>query len=605
MQGLILAAGMGNRLGKFTKDNTKCMVELNGKKLIDYTLEALIKVGIKKVIIVIGYEGLKLKNYLSKRHPMIEKIYVENKIYDKTNNIYSLWLAKSYLEEDDTILLESDLIFEKDILENLIKSPDKNLAVVSKYERWMDGTVALLDEKDKIISFIPGSSFDWRNTKDYYKTVNIYKFSKEFSKNTYNPFLEAYIKTMGENEYYEQVLRVIAHLGNVDFKAHRLNNELWYEVDDAQDLDIASTIFSEGKEKLFKMQKRYGGYWRFPKLKDFCYLVNPYFPNKKLVDELKYNFNTLLSEYPSGLSVQNLLAAKLFKCDEDKILVGNGAAELIKILIDEIEGKIGVIFPTFNEYPQRIGAERLEKYIPLNDDFAYSVSDLIEFSKKIGTLILINPDNPSGHLLNRDELIELLEDFNKNNKKLILDESFVDFAEDSDMSFIKDEILEKYHNLIVVKSISKSYGVPGLRLGVVASSNRELLEKIRKEIPVWNINSFGEYFLQIFGKYSKSYLQACANIKQERTRFYNELKEIPFLRVIPSNSNYFLCEVIQDFTSEELTLKLLEEYNILIKDCLGKVGFENKNFVRIAVKGEEDNNCIVSAFKAMISKDKI
>lgn len=139
-------------------------------------------------------------------------------------------------------------------------------------------------------------TFRYADIDDYYKTVNIYKFSKEFLRNSYVPFLEAYSKALGNNEYYEQVLRVITLLERCELKGLPLEGERWYEIDDIQDLDIAETIFAE-QDQLQRYQKRYGGYWRFPKLKDFCYLVNPYFPPQKMCEELQANFNVLLREY--------------------------------------------------------------------------------------------------------------------------------------------------------------------------------------------------------------------------------------------------------------------------------------------------------------------
>lgn len=600
MQGLILAAGMGKRLGKHTQDQTKCMVKLNGKTLIEHTLEALLKIKVSRVVIVTGYAGEKLREFVGKSYKGMQITYVNNDVYDKTNNIYSLWLAGAYLAEDDTILLESDIIFEEKILQDVIDNSNPNLAVVAKYESWMDGTVTVLDENDSVLSFIPKRNFNWDKVENYYKTVNIYKFSREFSRNCYIPFLDAYIKAVGENEYYEQVLRVLIYLDNTNLRAHKLSSQKWYEIDDIQDLDIAEVLFAGDKTELSLYQKRYGGYWRFPHLKDFCYLVNPYFPNTEMLNEMKSNFNVLISEYPSGLNVQNLLASKLFGCDPSEILVGNGAAELIRGLMKNINGNIGVIFPTFNEYPESAGYDRVKKFIPDSEAFSYSIDELKEFSGDLGALILINPDNPSGHFLKNQEVLDLLDFLNSKNIVLVMDESFVDFAgEVFQYSMIRSDLLQKYKNLIVVKSISKSYGVPGIRLGVLACGNSELVTKIRKELSIWNINSFGEYFLQIIGKYKADYGKACKQICEERDRFFKELSTIRYLKVIPSKANYFLCNVTSKFTATELTGILLNKHGVFIKDCTGKIGFENKNYVRIAVRDYYDNNFIVKKLKEL------
>ena len=220
MQAIILAAGMGRRLGDLTKGHTKCMVEVNGTTLIDRAILQLSKLKLNRLIIVVGYKGKELKEYIGNRYDDILKIeYVENPIYDKTNNIYSLALAKEMLCQDDTILLESDLIFDDSILEELINHPDPNLALVAKYETWMDGTMVRIDQERNIVNFVPKAAFRYEDVSVYYKTVNIYKFSKEFARTEYVPFLDAYSKVMGNNEYYEQVLRVITMVHNSSLKA--------------------------------------------------------------------------------------------------------------------------------------------------------------------------------------------------------------------------------------------------------------------------------------------------------------------------------------------------------------------------------------------------
>ena len=595
MQALILAAGMGSRLGKYTKNNTKCMLEINQKKIIDYVLDMLDQVGIRKLILVVGYQKDNLISHVGSRYQNIEIEYIENPIYDKTNNIYSLYLAREKLCEDDTILIESDLMFEERILQRLIDDPRPSLAVVDKYQAWMDGTSAILDDEDKILDFFPKNLFRFQDVSHYYKTVNIYKFSKIFSQKTYVPFLEAYSKSMGDNEYYESVLRVLTILDRQELRALRLNGEKWYEIDDVQDKANAEIIFAKSpEEKLDLVQKRYGGYWRFPELKDFCYLVNPYFPPEKMQEEMKAYFYELLSQYPSGQDTQRLLAGKMFGIESENIIVGNGAAEIIRGLGEALEGKFGLIFPTFNEYAESIGYDRVVQFIPQNDTFSYGISEILELSKECDNLILINPDNPSGNYIPKTELVKLLKSLSNQGKNLILDESFVDFADDGENeSMLDDTILQQYPNLIVIKSISKSYGVPGIRLGIIATSNREVLDKIGKEISIWNINSFGEFFLQIIGKYKKDYLIASQKIRQERDRFYHRLQEIDYLEVIPSQANYFLLHVRDKFTATSLTQHLLYHYNIYIKDLTGKIGFEDKEAVRIAVRDYEDNERLV------------
>lgn len=603
MQAIILAAGMGRRLGEYTKDNTKCMVPVNGVRLIDRVLNQLSELDLKRVVIVVGYKGKELVDYIGNRYDNKVKIeFVSNPIYDKTNNIYSLWKVEKQLQEDDTLLLESDLIYDDKLLHMIVENPYPNLALVAKYETWMDGTMVRIDSDNNIVNFVPKKAFKYSEVNSYYKTVNIYKFSKDFSEKTYVPFLNAYCKVMGNNEYYEQVLRVITLLDKSTMKALPIGNERWYEIDDVQDLDIAETLFLPDNERLQRYSKRYGGYWRYPKMKDFCYLVNPFFPTQRMKDELRANFDVLLTEYPSGMSVNSLLAGKYFGINQKKIVVGNGAAELIKSLMEQTSGKVGVTYPTFEEYPNRLSKAAVVPFVPQNDDFSYGIAELKAFfaDKDVKTILLVNPDNPSGNFVARENVLDFADWCEVKGVTLIVDESFVDFSEGfENNTLLTDEILDSHKNLIVMKSISKSYGVPGLRLGVMASGNTALIDAMKKDVAIWNINSFAEFYMQIYNKYDSFYKDACRKFQEERNRFYKALSEISFLRVVPSQANYFLCEVKGKYTSVELTETLLAKCNILIKDCGSKNAMKGRNYVRISVRDSADNDYLVEALKGL------
>lgn len=602
MQAIILAAGMGRRLGDYTKDNTKCMVPVNGVRLIDRLLGQLAKQDLQRVIIVVGYKGKELREYIGNRYDNQIKIeFAENPVYDKTNNIYSLAIVKDKLQEDDTLLIESDLIFSDNMIPMIVNHPCPNLALVAKYETWMDGTMVRLDDEQNIVNFISKDAFDYNDVDSYYKTVNIYKLSKQFSQQKYVPFLDAYTKAVGNNEYYENVLRIISLLNNHDMKALPIGQEKWYEIDDKQDLDIAEALFADEKDILRKYYGRYGGFWRFPQMLDFCYLVNPYFPSRRMKDELRANFDTLLTEYPSGMKVNTLIASKCFGVSEQYIVPGNGAAELIKVLMEDTNGKTGFIRPTFEEYPNRYDKDSQVTFVPQNDTYRYTAEDLMTFfaDKDIKQLMVINPDNPSGNFIPKADILCLAKWCEEKGIRLIVDESFVDFSEDyATNSLLSDEILEAYPNMLVMKSISKSYGVPGLRLGILASANKEQIARIKKEVSIWNLNSFAEFFMQIYNKHEKDYQRACDKFVKERADFESKLRTIPFLRVMPSQANYFLCEVLPPYTASEIVIYMLKHHNILTRDCSLKPGLDpNKQYMRIAVRNHEDNTRLVEGLR--------
>ncbi len=602
MQAIILAAGMGKRLGEYTRDNTKCMLPVNGRPLIDRTLDILANLGIHRVVIVVGYQAQNLIDHIGQRYAdRLDIEYVNNPIYDRTNNIYSLSLASEQMAQDDTLLLESDLILEPSILQSLVDDPRPNLALVAKYESWMDGTMVRIDNDNNIVNFIPKADFCYDEAPRYYKTLNIYKFSRDFARNKYLPFLDAYTKAVGNNEYYENVLRIISFLNSHDLKALPVGEAKWYEIDDKQDLDIAEALFADEKDVLPKYYGRYGGFWRFPKMLDYCYLVNPYFNESRIIDELEAYFRTLIAEYPSGMKVNTLLASKCWGVKEDYIIPGNGAAELIKALMEMLPGTLGVIRPTFEEYPNRREKDNLVTFIPQNEDYRYSAADLIAFfsEHRPDNIVLINPDNPSGNFIPTSDVMTLAAWCQEQNIRLVVDESFVDFSIDyENNSLLHDQILEAYPTMVVMKSISKSYGVPGIRLGILCSADTDLIARMKKKVSIWNINSFAEYFMQIFSKYEKEYHRACQRFIDERDDFERQLRQIPFFRVIPSQANYFLCEVLPPKNAAQLVVTMLKRHNILMRDCSGKVGLDSdRQYMRIAVRSHADNARLIAALK--------
>ncbi len=604
MQAIMLAAGKGSRLGKYTKNNTKCMLEVYGKTLLERAIDALLLAGIKDFIIVLGYKGENVKKYIREKEldKKINIIYVDNDVYDTTNNIYSLYLAKDYLIKDDTILLESDLIYDVSIVKKLVDSKYDSAAVIAKYEEWMDGTVVTLNDEGFINSFIERKNFEYKNADNYYKTVNIYKFSKEFSERFYLPFLESYIKAYGNNDYYELVLKVISGLKEVKLHGFKLTGEDWYEIDDAQDYDIVNAIFAPStKEKLELFHKRFGGYWRFNGIKDYCYLVNPYFPTKQMIDKMKYFYDELLFNYPSGQKIEKICASRMFdNVNEDNILIGNGAAELINNLRYIVGKRIGLTIPSFNEYVRCFPDCEITYINSSDDNYRLSLDKIIDKLDDVDTMIIISPDNPSGSCLKYEEVIEILDIAKEKNKQVIFDESFMDFA-NNNYTLIDDDILNKYSDLVVIKSISKSYGVPGLRLGVLASGNEKYIKTINNNLPVWNINSFAEYFLQIINIYKKDYIEGCKKIKEERDRFYKELIKIKDLYIYPSEANYFMCKLLSG-SANELAEYLLDNNKILIKVLNGKNGFDDGEYIRIAIKSTIDNDYLVKSIKEYYNK---
>lgn len=592
MQALMLAAGMGTRLGKYTEAKAKCMIEVGSKSLIGHAADALKLAGINKLIVVVGWESEKLISFIEQNITGIECEFIQNCDYATTNNIYSLYLAKDKLCQDDTILLESDLIFDSTLIRRMVESPEKNLVAVAKYEQWMDGTVTTLTDSGTIRNFIDKKHFRFSDAEQYYKTVNIYKLSREFSEQQYIPFLEAYLTAFGKNQYYEAVLGALVQLDDTLLNAFVLRDEAWYEVDDAQDLDIANTLFADDSDKLMRYEFHDGGNWRFPGLTDFCYPANPYFPTQKMKDQIRYSLDSLITQPPSGMDILKLLAGKIFSTEKEYMLVGSDASRLMKPLLERLSGPVTVCGSDEDtEYFGNCGTVRRAEFI---------ADELIAAAQNSETLFFCNPDS-AGRFLEHDDVMRILGACRDSGARCIIDETYVDYADrEKRFELISNQTLTEYPNLVVLKNLSRTFGVPGLQISVMACSDEALLNSLEEEMPVWNISSVAEYFMQIYSLYKKDFAAACDRTATQRSALIAGLKELPGLKVYPSQANHVVCCVNGNTSARGLASRLLYENRILIKELSERNGFPDQQHICVTVRRESENTLLLSAMKGIL-----
>lgn len=601
MQAVILAAGRGLRLMSITAKIPKSLVEVNGTPFIINELEALSKHReIREVIVVVGYKKDLIKERIGNRYKEMKLIYVENDRWYKTNNIYSLWLAEKHIEED-FILLEGDIFFEHKLLDSIFENNGLNMVFLAKYQPYMSGTVVEINEKDNTIKrLIPGHNQDMNfDYSDKYKTINVYSFSYDFFKTYLKPNLDLYIKTRDTQSYWELILGVLIYLNTPNIYAHIVDNIKWYEVDDETDLSAANYRFADEKEKLKQISNLYGGYWRFDFL-DFCFLFNLYFPPKHLYSELSYELAQLISNYPSAQNKISMLLTRWYSDEgfnQDNIIVGNGASEFIRIFNRHFIKKVTIPVPTFDEY-EDLDKAKIDHYILAEEnDFTLDADEFIKSVKKSNSnfAVIINPNNPTSSLTEREKIVKILEN-NKHLDGVIVDESFIDFTGDREKYSVQP-LVNKYSNLIVLRSLSKEFGVPGLRIGYVVSSNGSIKNKIREYLPIWNVNSIAERFIELFPKYEAEYLRSIERIIDDRDIFYKEWKKINMLKVFRPQANFIFCKILSNaINSEDLCTKLFTDYNIFIKDCSKKTSLNDK-FIRIAVRTKQDNDTLIEALK--------
>jgi histidinol-phosphate/aromatic aminotransferase/cobyric acid decarboxylase-like protein/choline kinase len=595
MQAIILAAGIGKRLRPLTDDIPKCMVPVNGTPILINTLDILSQFPVQEVIIVVGHKKEVIMDRVGTRYKGMTVTYVVNEVYDKTNNIYSLWLAKDLIR-DNVLLFEGDIFFEKALVELALKDENRNSVLVNSYKSYMDGTVLEINPDQSVKRMIPrkeqGADFDF---SDKYKTVNIYNFTRDFFRNVLVPHLDTYLKTQSVNEYYELVLGVIIYIGNPKLYAAIADDIKWYEIDDANDLQKAGYIFSGPEERLRTIDTSHGGYWRY-EFTDFCYLYNLYFPTPRLMNELTYALPRLMSNYPSGLAfMKRLLSQWIGGVPPEHLVVGNGASEIIKIMNRLFVKKMTIPVPSFNEYENTLGPGQVHAYNLAETGFALEPKRLVEEVRKSGSnaVLIINPNNPTSIYLPRKDVLGLLDAF-RDLDLVVLDESFIDFV-DAEPSPSLADVYARYPNLVILKSISKVYGVPGLRLGYILTAGKDLAEGVSRELPIWNINSMAEYFLEIFIKYQSDFESSCRKVMADRKEFLEGLKAVPYLDLYPAQANYVFARITDERSSADLKRQLFSGRDLLIKDCGNKSGLPDKKYVRISVRRKDDNDRLLRA----------
>lgn len=608
MQALILADMKKSSMNCFSGDDPDCMIQIDGISIIERMLKQLDNSKVSKVIIVVGRNRKKIIGAISNLNIKAEIVILENDSCEETGSIYSLFLAKEYLLLDDTVILNAQMIVEDSVLESVLNEKKECNVLVDTDKSWMTGETVSIGDDERVLSFGKKISNAYSSIASY-KMVGICKFDTKFTEKYYIPVLETMIDVLGNSLDYSAPLNVIAMSEDVVIKSLYIGNAIWREINNIEDINQATILFSKDKKSVAdKMLGSWGGCWRYPEYLDYFYLVTPYYPPRELVEELQRNFKVLLEQYPSGMRVNADLAASAFGISPENIIVGNGAAELIKSIMGFIKGKTGFVRPTFDEYPNRYTEIETVNYWVESEDFSYSASDLIEYFAKtnISNLVLVNPDNPSGNYIPKGEMIRLISWAKDKGIKVIIDESFVDFSDEKDSSLIDQETLSRYPNLYVIRSISKSYGVPGLRLGVLASGDKKLISWMKTDVSIWNINSFAEFYMQICSKYRGLYVKALEKFRKERNRFASKLQELGCIRVIPSQANYLMVELLDDLDAEELKQRMLLEQKVFIKTLSKKIKGK-KQYLRIAIRNEADNDMFVQklteVLNAMLSSE--
>ncbi len=598
---VVLAAGRGNRLQPLASNIPKCLVEVAGEPLLERALRALASQGIAETVIVIGYEGAAVRDLIGSCFAGVDIHYVEAPDFETTNNIRSLWDARDYLDED-ILLLEADVAFDPSIISALLLEPGSS-AAVAPYHRALSGTLVRRNAQERVTSFVLGADQDRDFDRETaFKTVNIYLLRAELLREQVVPRLCSAIKAGRVHEYYETILRdcvedeTLTELVAVDVSASR-----WYEIDNHRDLDAAQFLFLDRSAQFDRIQELHGSYWRYG-FTDHSYLYNMHFPPAEMLDDFHSDLREVVTNYPVGQTELARLVAEWTGAAPDHLAVANGAAELIKILGNQFVQRLTIPTPSFNEYEAVIATAGLNRF-PLEaatlqldiDAFAESA---IRF--KSDTAVVVTPNNPTAISVPRNDVIRLARRLETQSCRLLVDESFIEFSGAGAAGSV-EEMVDSIPNLVVIKSMSKVFGIAGLRIGYLLSADRDFIQAVRGSLPIWNINGLAEQFLRTVGRYRREFSKSCDLTRSSCAALYAGLLALPGIEPIEPDANFVLCKLVgPSVTGPETARRMYVEHNILIKDCAGKSMSEAERYLRIASRTPEENQRLVRALAALL-----
>ena len=550
---IVLAAGRGTRLRPYTDKVPKCMItSSDGVPLLHRALRKLAEVGVSDLILGVGFE----KESVVLPPTQFMTIHrVENQEWDKTNNVHTLSLCVEYVKNchlnfDNIFLIEGDVYLGDMVLPRLLMEKESGAAVLpASYTK--RGSCVSVDDQSYVR--ILRDNQEW-NDPSIFKLANVYKLTRA-------DFFELghRLPRRNRSQYYEAIIGEL--IGRVRLKAV-LDGDC-REIDNAYDRFCLSDSLRLDYDTI---RSNWGGLWR-RSVQDHFFISNPFYPSPFIRDRLKYSFDALITNYPSSRTRLNTMLRAFSNVESEFPLFSvNGASEAIRILENYFHDKKTTFWlkfsPTFGEY--------------LRFDF-------VDPQRAQG-VIVVSPNNPTAERIETSELVELL---NK-NRFVLLDLSL---NTGKDRPYL--ELIREHPNLIVVKSLSKLFGIPGLRLGYIAVDDRTL-KNFESILPIWNINSVAEGFLELHLDSLSDYERSIEQWQGESLRLQEALETL-----FPPEDLSATTAFVTIASGFELANPLYRDYGIFVADMTSK--FSDKRIhTRIGIKNRQQNDYLNYALKSLL-----
>jgi histidinol-phosphate/aromatic aminotransferase/cobyric acid decarboxylase-like protein len=365
---------------------------------------------------------------------------------------------------------------------------------------------------------------------------------------------------------------------------------------------LSASVRADREAEYAALQSEHGGYWRHG-FTDHAYIYNLHFPPESLFEALSAQIHELVLNYPVAQDVVAALIGRLIGQPAERLVVGNGAAELIKILSRTVATKLIIPVPSFNEYANAVPDGRAIEFALDAPSFELDVDRFAAEAIRCGAdvAVIVSPNNPTSLLVPRADVLRLAGMLAPHGCMLVVDESFIDFAAAGAAESVERDV-GTHANLAVMKSMSKAYGICGLRIGYLLTANADFAARMRDGLHIWNLNGFAEAFLRVAPDYRQDFSESCLQVADERDAFYEDLLTVDGLTVYRPQANYLMCRLPDDApTGPEVTHALFVEDHIYIKHCEGKTMPESNRYVRIASRTTPENRALVAALKRVLA----
>lgn len=591
---VILVAGLGRRLGRASRDLPKPLTEIGGESILERSIRTLAEAGVRDVVLVTGHLADVVRDRIGSGFAGVDVRYAHNPRYAETNNLYSLWCARDWLDRD-VLLAEGDVAFGAELLGTVPDGSRDNVVFAGVHARELRGTVVRSDGAGRVTAYLTDrdqpDDFDTAGTL---KTANVYLLRGGYLRDALLPALAAEVEAGGAGGYYDYALA--ASFGAARWVVADVSSVPWYEVDDPGDRLQAEYVFGTPAERRALLGELHGSHWRFA-VQDHELLCNVHFPPERMVRAMAGALDGLVRNYPAGSRLLAELVASVIDRSPREVSVANGSAELIKLLA-QVRGRVAVPVPGFNEYENVLRPGQLVPYQLAAPDFGLDVDAYARAVREhdCQVAVVVSPNNPTSVAVPAAELRRLCAAVAP--AVVLLDESFVDFAAQPAGSLLPD--LDEHPNLVVLKSVSKVYGVGGLRLGFSATADPRLARWIADRLPIWNVNGLAEEFLRLLPHYRADFEASCALVRAEARELAGLLAELPGVHVVPPDANFVLLRLPPGLPADRAADDLFAARGILSKDCGGKTMPDGHRWLRVASRTRAENRALVDGLRQVL-----